>query len=267
MKAMASSGRGLSAALTVCTMVACGSAPPVPASGPSHDSTQTAAYPPTNAGTGTAPAGTTAGLGPEPASASTSTTPPYATTDAWGHPTGGTNADVRVETDLSNLSDAQLAEVVMAVDDGEVRLAQLGAVHATTPAVKRLAHEIQVAYEGLLSADSALWSRLQLAPATSFASRRLDADIQEQAARIATASKADFDHEYLAALTRAQNKVLDMVDAVVANARSTAFKADLTARRPKLEGHLRMAETAREQEQKGVTNRQPYGSGTPNGKP
>jgi predicted outer membrane protein len=267
MKAMASSGTGLSAALAVWGMVACGGAPPVPACTTAGLNPEPPATSPTPAMPSSAIPSPSSSSTTSSAEPSTATTPPYATTDVWGHPTGDTKASVHVETDLSNLSDAQLAEVVMAVDDGEIRLAQLGMVHATTPAVKHFAHEIQVAYEGMLSKDNDLWSRLQLAPATSPASKKLDTDIQEQAARIATVSKADFDHEYVAALVRAQNKVLNVLDAVVANARSTAFKADLTARRPKLEGHLRMAQTAQEQEQKGVTNLQPSGSSTPNSKP
>jgi predicted outer membrane protein len=176
-------------------------------------------------------------------------------------------ASVPGEAELSQLDDAQLAAVVQAVNDGEIRIAQLVESRTTNADVKRLAHELLVSHQVLLSKDRALWARLNLTPSASAISARVDADTQNEVALLTGVRGDSFDRDYVELQVQDQNSAIELVGRIIPDLKRADFKAGLKSARSKLEGHLRMAESTQESlAGKGVTDRQPEEQ-TDEGKP
>jgi predicted outer membrane protein len=154
--------------------------------------------------------------------------------------------NVAGESELSQLDDAQLAAVVQAFDDGEIRIAQLVEGRTTNDQVKRLAHDLLVSHQSMLFSDKALWSRLHVAPIANAVSARVDADTQNELTLLTSVRGDSFDRDYVELQIRDQKGAIELVGRIVPKLNSASFKAALNAARSRLEGHVRLAESAQE---------------------
>jgi predicted outer membrane protein len=113
----------------------------------------------------------------------------------------------------------------------------------------------------MLNKDKALWTKIHITPAPNAISGQLDAETQNDVTNLTNTHGDSFDRGYADSQVRDHKNAVDLVDKITPNVKSAAFKADLAAARPKLEAHLRMAESVQKQIEKGVTNQQPGDKG------
>ena len=241
-----SSRCALSVGMMALGSLACGAARQAPPSEVSQESPQTTSER-TPLASETEPAATRAWSPAEPQAADQSRSP-------------GESGLARVpgESELSQLDDAQLAAVVQAVNEGEIRIAQLVESRTTNAEVKTLAHALLVSHQALLSKDTALWARLHLTPNASAISARVDADTQTEVTLLTSVLGDAFDRDYVELQVQDQNSAIELARRIVPDLKRADFKAGLKAARSELEGHLRMAESTQESlTAKGVTERQP----------
>ena len=152
------------------------------------------------------------------------------------------------EVELSSLDDGQIAALMEAIDDAEIRMSQMAEAQTTDPEVKLFAHEMLAAHDAMLDADKLLWSRLHITSTASPVSGRLDADTQKEATRLMGMEGEAFDGQ-----VRGHDNALVLFDRIIMVTKSVPLRTELLAARPKIEAHMRMAQSA----QKGLTNLQP----------
>jgi putative membrane protein len=167
--------------------------------------------------------------------------------DATSGPTGD-RADVTTasastpsDAEIAKLDDAELAAVMEAVGDGEVRMAQLAEGQATNTDVKRFAHEMSVAHQGMLSKDRDLLSRIHITPAPNSVSGQLDSGTQSQVTRLTSMHGDAFDREYVETEVHGHIMAIELVESMASHVKSPALRTELTAAKPKLQAHLRLA--------------------------
>jgi putative membrane protein len=158
--------------------------------------------------------------------------------------------------ELSKLDDGELAALVGAVDEGEIRLAQLAEAQAANLEVKRFAHDMLVAHQSMESQDKAFLSGVNIAPTGSAISKRLESATQSEVTELTNLHGEAFDHAYVDRQVRDHTQAIDLFDRIIPNVRSASFKAHLAEERPKLQAHLRMATSVQTSVEKGLTNRQ-----------
>ncbi len=154
------------------------------------------------------------------------------------------------EVELSNLDDGQIAALMEAIDDAEIRMSQMAEGQTTDPEVKLFAHEMLVAHEAMLDADKMLWARLHITSTASPISGRLDANTQTEATRLMGMEGDAFDREYVDGQVRGHDNALVLFDRLILMTKSVPLRTALLAARPKIEAHMRMARSA----QKGLTS-------------
>jgi putative membrane protein len=175
-------------------------------------------------------------------------------------PGGGTMQTM----DVSGMTDAQLAAIVQTANAGEIQEAQLAEAKASSPEVKRFAHEMMNGHREMLVHQNALFTRLQIMPSDNAVSNQLKTDAQNQMAMLQQVRGQDFDRAYMANQVRGHNKALEMVDRILPNVKNPDFRMALQNDRPKMEAHLREAEAIQQTLLKGTTNPQPGNPDTPN---
>jgi putative membrane protein len=158
--------------------------------------------------------------------------------------------------DVSSLSDAQLAAIVQAVNQGEIDEAQLALGRSTSPEVKRFARDMLGAHRDMQYKINVLLGRLQLTPSENAVSNQLKSDTQSEMHELQTMRGKDFDRDYVDAQVRNHNKALEILERITPEVRNPDLKVAFTNDRPKVESHLRAAERAQLALQRG-TNPQP----------
>jgi putative membrane protein len=167
------------------------------------------------------------------------------------------NANTPSNAQLSQLNDAQIAAVLEALNDGEIRIAEMAEATTSKPEVRRLAHELSVDHQAMLSKEKGLWSRLHITPQANPVSGQLDSDTQTDVTKLTAAQGDQFDREYVDMQVRAHHQAIDLIDRLLPYVKNNEIRSDLEAARPKLEMHLRMAQQVSDSMKKGVTERQP----------
>jgi putative membrane protein len=158
--------------------------------------------------------------------------------------------------DVSALNDAQLAAVILAIEQSAGQEAQLAVTKAMTPEVKRLAEHLSASHQQMIPKTQATFTRLQITPAENAVSQQLSSDGQTEVAALQTMGGRDFDREYLVAQIKGHNQAIELVDRMIPNVRNPELKMELQNLRPKLEAHLREAERVQSMMQKGSPSRQ-----------
>jgi putative membrane protein len=165
--------------------------------------------------------------------------------------------------DVSNLNDTQLAAVIQAIHQGEIQQGQLAETKASSPEVKRFAHNMVSMHRDMQNHHTALLGRLEIRPSDNAVSNQLKSDAQNQMSTLQALRGRDFDRDYIDAQVSGHNKALELIDRIIANVKSADLKADLVAARSKVEAHLRDAERVQQGLQgSGTTDKQP-GSRSP----
>jgi putative membrane protein len=175
--------------------------------------------------------------------------------------TGATNS-MTGSMDVSNLSDAQVAAVLQALNSGEIQQAQLAQSKSKSPEVKRFAQKMITAHREMQSSNAALFSRLQITPSDNAVSNQLKSDVQSDLTTLQGLSGHDFDRDYIDGQVRAHNHALELVDRMVMNVKSSELRTDLQNGRSKIEQHLREAERIQQtieqgQQSQGASSKQP----------
>jgi putative membrane protein len=203
------------------------------------------------------PATPSGGAGPTGALGSPSQmpgTPPMGPSTGAGAPYGAAGGPM----DVSGYDDAQLSAIVQAINLGEMQAAQLAENRATSPEVRRFARDMETEHRDMQSRANAVFSRSRMTPSENPVSARLKSEMQTELSSLQSMRGRDFDRGYIEAEVRDHNTVLELVDRMIADARSPELKAELENMRPKVEAHLRKAESMQQtlMTPKGTTNKQ-----------
>jgi putative membrane protein len=165
--------------------------------------------------------------------------------------------------DVSTLSDAQLAAVVQAINQGEIQEAQLALSKSSNADVKRFARDMISAHRDMMSKTTALLQRLQITPNDNAVSNQLKSDTQSEIQDLQTMRGKDFDRNYIDSQVRNHNGALELMDRIAPDVKNAELKAALMSDRPKVEAHLREAERVQASLQHGNANPQPGSSTSP----
>jgi putative membrane protein len=192
--------------------------------------------------------GTAGAMGSSGMGSSQAGSPQYGSTGSTGSMGGA--------MDVSTLNDAQLAAVIVALDQGEIQEAQLAQSKALSADTKKFAMHMATAHQAMLTKNQGLFSQLQITPSENAVSQQLQSDAQNQLSTLQSMRGRDFDRDYVDAQIKAHNQALELIDRMIPNARNPQLKAALETTRPKIQEHLQEAERAQQKLQQGATNRQ-----------
>jgi putative membrane protein len=185
-------------------------------------------------------------------------------------PQQGTPGMTGSSMDVSSLDDAQLAAVLQSINIGEMQAAQLAVAQGSSPEVKRFAKEMLSTHRQMQSHVSSVLSRMQMTPSENAVSNQVKADGQNEMSMLQGEHGKDFDRDYIDGQVRDHNHALELVDRMIASAKSPDLKMALQNMRTKVETHLSEAERIQSSLQKGQTNKQrksPAGSTSPSKNP
>lgn len=148
--------------------------------------------------------------------------------------------------DASGLNDAQIAAVMVSINQGEIDNGQLAEVRAFSPAVRNFAQHMVTSHTAMLSHDQSIFSRGHIVPSDNAVSNELKSGAQNQLSTLQSAHGRDFDRQYIDDQVSGHQEVLKLLDQLIANAKSDDLKANLQASRAKVEDHLRMAKSVQQ---------------------
>jgi putative membrane protein len=217
--------------------------------------------------------GTTPGPygGPGTMGAPSGQMPPGAETGGMAGPTGGTTGPTGGMTgaaptmggstaDVSTFDDAQLASVMRALNMGEMQVGQFAEGKAISPEVKKFAREMMMQHREMENRSNIVFTRLQITPSDNAVSNQLKTDAQNDMSTLQGMRGKEFDREYIDEQVRVHNHALELMDRMLAVAKSPELKADLQSARLKVEAQLRLAERIQQTLQKGTTSKQRGGT-------
>jgi putative membrane protein len=190
---------------------------------------------------------------------SSATTGAGGTTGGMTGTTGGTTMGGGT-SDVSTFDDAQLAAIVQALNMSEMQLAQFAEAKASSPEVKRYAHDMMVQHREMQNRANSVFTRMQITPNDNAVSNQLKTDAQSDMSALQGMRGKDFDREYMDMQVRAHNHAMELMDRMMASAKSPELKAELQSARTKVEARLRQAERIEQTLQKGTTSKQRGGS-------
>jgi putative membrane protein len=160
-------------------------------------------------------------------------------------------------TDVSTLSDAQFAGVLQTMNQGRIQEALLGQNKASSPEVKRFARDMVAAHRTTQNKESALFTRLQITPADSALSNQLKSDTQNELSTLQSMHGKDFERSFMDSQVRHLNNVLELLDRIIPDVRSSELKAEIQGVRTKVDAHLRDAERIQQNLEQGKASAQP----------
>jgi putative membrane protein len=160
--------------------------------------------------------------------------------------------------DVSGYDDAQLAAIIQAINMSEMQAAQLAESRAMSPELRRFAKDMETQHRDMQSRANAVFSRSQMTPSENPVSARMKSDAQSELSTLQSMRGKDFDRAYLESEVRDHNSALELIDRMIADAKSPELKGELENMRPKVEAHLRKAEGMEQAlaTPKGTTNKQ-----------
>jgi len=145
----------------------------------------------------------------------------------------------------ANLDDAQIAAVVIALDQDEIQEALFAQSKSRSSAARRFAAHLLTSYEDMLTKSQVDFSRAQVTATDSAVSLQLQGDGRRDLATLQSIRGQDFDREYVDAQIEAHNQALDLIDGMLPNVKSPELEADLRDVRSRVYDHLREAERVR----------------------
>jgi putative membrane protein len=159
--------------------------------------------------------------------------------------------------DLSGLTDAQLAELVIGIHESEIKQGELAESNASSPAVRKLAEHMVGSHRALLANDRTVLARSRISPSTSALSEQMKGDADGQVATLQAMRGKEFDTAYVDDMVRGHKKALRLLDRIIGEVKSADLKADLQAERTHIEEHLREAQRTRDMQSAQVTTATP----------
>jgi putative membrane protein len=142
-----------------------------------------------------------------------------------------------------NLSDAQIAGVLDAVNLGEVQQAHLAQEKATEPAVRNYANAMMNGHQAAARQQAEVLDQRGIAPQETDLSRQLRQQSQQEEQRLSQLEGPAFDRAYIQAQIRSHQDALNLIDQqLLPNASDPAYRAYLEQLRGHLQQHLSQAQ-------------------------
>lgn len=156
---------------------------------------------------------------------------------------GGTQSTTPANADLS---DKEIAKVLLTINDGEIQLGKLAADKTRNPTVKAFAKQMVSAHEANVKDTKALAKKMKVAPVSSDLSVLFLEDAKLANANLRNATKDDFDKAYVDGQITMHESVLDSINnKLIPSAENADLKAHLEKTASAVSEHLEHAKGLR----------------------
>jgi putative membrane protein len=154
-------------------------------------------------------------------------------------------AETARETDAAKTpDDAQIAQIVLTSDKGEIDASKLAKKKSSNPEVKEFAAMMIKDHTTVSKETQALAKKLKMKPKGSLSSKGLAADAKKNEAKLKSLKGADFDKAFIDQMVADHQGVLDTIDqTLLPNAQSQQLKDLISKVRPSVAEHLDHAKT------------------------
>ena len=140
------------------------------------------------------------------------------------------------------VTDPQIADIVVAANEVDIRAGEMARTRATDPRVKEFAERMITDHTGVNKAAGELVGRLGVTPERTPTSDGLRQGGEQARSALEGQSGAAFDRAYIANEVTYHQQVLDAIDqTLIPNAQNAELKALLEQTRPAVEAHLQHA--------------------------
>jgi putative membrane protein len=140
------------------------------------------------------------------------------------------------------VTDPQIAAIVVAANDVDIRAGELARGRATNPGVKAFAERMVTDHTGVNQAATELVGRLGVTPESNPTSQKLTQDGEQSRAALQAQTGAAFDKAYIDGEVAYHQAVLDAIDqTLIPGAQDAELKALLQQTRPAVAAHLEHA--------------------------
>jgi putative membrane protein len=140
------------------------------------------------------------------------------------------------------ITDAQIAAIVVTANQVDVDAGKLAASRATNPEVKKFGQQMVTDHQGVNKSAVDLATKLKLTPQENDTSRALKAGGEKNVANLKKLSGAAFDKAYVDQEVAYHAQVLEALDkTLIPNAKNAELKALLVKVRPAFVAHLEHA--------------------------
>jgi putative membrane protein len=140
------------------------------------------------------------------------------------------------------ITDAQIAAIVVAANQVDVDAGKLAASRATNPEVKKFGDRMVTDHQGVNKSAVDLVTKLKVTPQENETSKALKAGGEKNLANLKKLSGAAFDKAYIAHEVTYHQQVLDALDkTLIPNAKNAELKALLVKVRPAFVAHMEHA--------------------------
>lgn len=157
--------------------------------------------------------------------------------------TGPAEVPATSGTPASNVTDPQIAAIVVAANAVDVQAGELALGKASNPEVRGFAQGMVTDHKGVNKAAVALVTKLGVTPVESPTSVELKASGDSTRARLATLSGAEFGRAYIANDVAYHQTAIGALDGVlVPNAQNAELRSTLVSVRPAFVAHLEQAQ-------------------------
>ena len=137
------------------------------------------------------------------------------------------------------VTDPQIAAIVVAANDVDIRAGELARERATSAEVKAFAERMVTDHTGVNKAASDLVGRLGVTPEPNATSQTLTSDGEQARTALQGQTGAAFDRAYVDGEVAYHQAVLDAIDqTLIPNAQNAELKALLEQTRPAVAAHL-----------------------------
>jgi putative membrane protein len=141
------------------------------------------------------------------------------------------------------VTDPQIAEVVVAVNDVDIAAGELARTKATNPQVREFAQRMITDHTGVNQAATELVTRLGVTPQPNPTSQQLRQGGEQNRSNLQGRSGAEFDRAYIDHEVAYHQQVLDAIDqTLIPNAQNPELRALLEQTRPAVAAHLQHAQ-------------------------
>lgn len=139
----------------------------------------------------------------------------------------------------SAVTDPQIAAIVVAANDVDIRAGELARERATSAGVKAFAERMVTDHTGVNKAASDLVGRLGVTPEPSATSQKLTSDGEQARTALQGQTGAAFDKAYVDGEVAYHQALLDAIDqTLIPGAQNAELKALLEQTRPAVVAHL-----------------------------
>ena len=176
---------------------------------------------------------------------------------------GNTNHPNNANGQMSNnMTDPEIAAVVIAVNDADIKNGQLAEHQARDGQVKSFAKQMVTDHEAVNKKTKDLTSKLNISPTDNQTTQQLKQSTDQERDQLKQMKGTDFDKAYIDNEVQMHQQALDMIDKnLEPNAQNDELKQLLKDSRPAFAAHLEHAKRLQAQMQKGGTTGNSGGGG------